>query len=124
MGSRHAGVVRRPGQDGAEHREDAGHGEGERHRQPAALEDAQVRRDCAVSDRDRVGRDLLRQGERGRSDVRARRREDSHDDQQSLGEQDPPRHEHQEVQQRLHPGGRPGAERAGSLGRGQGRTPR
>ncbi|PYR50827.1 MAG: hypothetical protein DMF89_08000 [Acidobacteria bacterium] len=98
MGSRHAGVVRRPGQDGAEHREDAGHGEGERHRQPAALEDAQVRRDCAVSDRDRVGRDLLRQGERGRSDVRARRREDSHDDQQSLGEQDPPRHEHQEVQ--------------------------
>ena len=43
----------------------------ERHRQPAALENAQVRGDRAVPDRDRVGRDLLRQGERGRGDVRS-----------------------------------------------------
>ena len=45
MGARHAGALRRSRQDGAEHRDDAGDAEGERRRQPAARQDAQVRRD-------------------------------------------------------------------------------
>ena len=67
----------------------------------------------------RIDRHLLRQAQRGGSHGRARRRQDPDDDGEPVEEQDPPRDGAPQGAQQFHPGGGRGAERAGSLGRGE-----
>ena len=72
MGSRHARAVCRPRPDGSEHREDAGGREAERDRDPAARQDAQMRRHRQAADGRRRDWHLHGQGQRSRSASRGR----------------------------------------------------
>ena len=120
VGARYAGALRRSRQDGEERRDDAGGAEEVRPAEPAAREDAQVRRDREVSALHRIDRHLLRQAQRSGSDGRQRRRQDPDDDGEPVEEQDPAGDGAAQVAHEFHPGGGRGAERPGSVRGGEG----
>ena len=112
---RHAGAARGRRRTRAQSHRDGRTGRGERHRGPAARQDPQVSGDRPASARQRRGRDLGSQGERGRGVLRLRHRRSALDDEQRDPVQDSPRDGPEPALPRLHPGHGHRGERAGAL---------
>ena len=120
MGDRHTGSLRRSRCTRGQLGHDAADGLAQRHRQSSSREDPQVSGDRSAPARERVGRYMHCQSERGRRYVRARHRPDRHDDDQCDAVQDPAGDESEEMVPRVRPGDRHPQQRTRSVRGGAG----